>query len=76
MFAFLACVSAFEPKLCISCKHFLTGPHYGKCRLFPHLIERETLEFDYQYASTARTFPDMCGNGKLHQKIYLFPDSM
>ena len=73
LLAFLACVSAFEPKLCISCKHFLTGNQYGKCKQFPYLIE--PFQFDYRFASTARTFPNLCGEGTRYKQIELFPEA-
>jgi len=43
--------------------------------MFPILIDDKLKTIDYEYASTARTFPYMCGEkGTLHKKIVLFPE--
>ena len=82
--SFLAFSSAFEPKLCITCKHFIKSVNnrYAKCRQFPILVD--TMEdliagyskqqyTDYNYSSTARTFGFMCGkNGNRYEKNELF----
>jgi hypothetical protein len=77
----LACSAAFEPKLCITCKHFIKAENnrYAKCKQFPILVyNMEDLiagyskqQFtDYNYSSTARQFGFMCGEkGKRYEKI-------
>ena len=76
----LAYSAAFEPKLCITCKHFIHARNnrYSRCRQFPILVD--TMEdlisgysqqqyTDYNYCSTARKFDFMCGeNGKRHEQ--------
>lgn len=82
--SFIAC-SAYEPKLCITCKHFIKSGNnrYAKCKKFPIIID--TLEdyvsgnikvhTDYNYCSTARTFGFMCSEkGKHYEKIELFTE--
>ena len=66
-------ILAFEPVLCINCKHFtkdfFTSNTFGKCKLFPreknsnyYLVDgKSTPETDNYYCSTARTSDDMCG---------------
>jgi len=81
----LAC--SFEPKLCITCKHFINAGNnrYAKCNRFPILVDTiedilsgniKTQYTDYNYCSTARTFGFMCGKkGKRYEKIELFTDT-
>jgi len=78
--SFLVCTAAFEPKLCITCKHFMKAGNnrYSKCKKFPILVDiiedlisgySKHQHTDYNYCSTARTFGFMCGeNGKLYEK--------
>ena len=86
--SFLACSAAFEPKLCITCKHFMKAGHnrYAKCKKFPIIVDRiEDLisgyskhqYTDYNYCSTARKFGFMCSeNGKHHEPFDFTEEKM
>ena len=85
LLALFVCVSAYEHRPCITCKHFIeaANPFYGKCRMFPVVSNMDDRSYgymderiygysiphaDYNYCSTARTFPFMCAeNGKHHE---------
>ena len=79
-FLLIACSAAFEPKLCITCKHFIKSGKsgYAKCKKFPIIIDimddviygyTKMHYTDYNYCSTARTFGFMCGeNGKHYEQ--------
>lgn len=64
-------------KLCKDCKNFLPtmygdkfdiGNHMGKCNLYGK-INLINGEIEHDYASTARSFDDMCGiNGTYFEK--------
>ena len=71
---------SIEPKLCITCKHFINvgNNRYAKCKKFPIIVDRiedivsgySNQYTDYNYCSTARTFGFMCAeNGKYYDKI-------
>ena len=72
---------SFEPKLCITCKHFIKSgkQRYDKCKKFPIIVDTiddlvtgniKTQYTDYNFCSTARTFGFMCSEyGKHYEKI-------
>lgn len=70
---YVTSVVAFKPNLCIECKHFkkdvFSAPRYGKCTLFPIVIEDDEYEvtgkkprqsIDHQFCSTVRKY-GKCG---------------
>lgn len=71
LLSLVACASAFDRKLCFTCKHFInTSNRYGKCRLFPlitNLNDDIIYGYDYVNCTTARSF--MCKND--YEKIDL-----
>lgn len=72
------------PKYCVNCRYFIDtpttdyNPHVsiGRCSFFPkknvnHLITGKESDKEFFYATTAREFPDMCGEeGKQYKKKY------
>ena len=72
LLSLVACASAFDQKLCFTCKHYIKTNTYGKCRLFPliaYLNDDIVYGYDYVICTTARTFTFMCGNGNKYEKI-------
>jgi hypothetical protein len=73
-------VAAFKPNLCIECKHFkkdfFSQPKYGKCTLFPIVLEDDNYEvtgivatekLDHQFCLIVRKH-GKCGlEGKLFE---------
>ena len=70
----LTCAYAFDPKPCITCKHFIKTGHnvYGKCKKFPIIQDAKYKYIDYHYCFSARTFGFMCSeDAKYYEKIKL-----
>ena len=75
----LSTVLAFEPKLCIHCKHFkknmFSQAKFGKCTLSPIVIEDDnydvtgivaTEKLDHQYCVIVRKYGECGPEGKLY----------
>lgn len=80
MIPFIRCISSFEPKLCMNCKHIIVHPtniKFSKCSLFPKAEEDDAFlvdgdvifePVDYMYCSVVRNYDHLCGKkGKLWQ---------
>ena len=71
LLSLVACASAFDQKLCFTCKHFIKTNSYGKCRLFPliaNLNDDIVYGYDYVNCTTAKSF--LCKNN--YEKIDSF----
>lgn len=78
--SYVSYVSAFKPNLCINCKYFkkdiFSAPKYGKCALFPIVIEDDNYEvtgivmsqkIDHQFCSIVRRHGECGQEGRLFE---------
>jgi len=78
LFLMIASAIAFKPNLCINCKFFkkdnFSQPKYGKCTLFPIIIEDDNYEvtgivasnkIEYQFCSIIRRHGECGQEGRL-----------